>query len=82
MDVRNNTPLTLEQVEALPVLGSARSDSLRRIIVLRQHPTDAGRVISVGTACDGSHVVIADESKEVWTLALHSATEGGACNSE
>jgi hypothetical protein len=79
MNVRNNTSLTPEQVEALPVLGSTRSDALQRTVVLRRHLTDAGRVISVGTAFDGSHVVIADESKEVWALALPGGAEGRAC---
>ena len=68
--VYNRTSLTAEQIDSLPVIGETVSNWRQRNIVLRQHPTDENRLISVGTTFDKSMVVIADESRKDWQTAL------------
>jgi hypothetical protein len=75
-EVCNNTPLSLDQVAALPILGRTRNNWRQRDIVLHAHPTDGERLISVGTTFDGMLTVIGDEPKSDWAIALDYAAHG------
>ncbi len=74
--VHNNTTFTVDEVKALKPLGDTTNKWRQRNIILFQHPNDADRVISYGTTFDGGMIVIADELKTDWIVALDYASRG------
>lgn len=76
MKIHNNTQLSIEEIGRLPVLGKTVSKWRQRNITLRQHPTKEDYVISVGVTFDGTMMVISEEPKCAWTVALEYASRG------
>ena len=74
--VYNNTSLTLDEVNALPLIGKTVSNWRQRNIELRQHPSDGTLLVSVGTTFDEKMVVIAIEKRTDWTTALDYIKHG------
>jgi len=68
--VYNNTPFSLETIVALPIIGRVRSNWRQRHITIHAHPTDAARVISVGTTFDNTMQVICDDARTDWSPDL------------
>ena len=66
----NSTLYTPEQIAALPVLFTVKSNWRQRNITIYQHPVLPDSVISVGVYFDGRKVVIADETREQWARQI------------
>lgn len=75
-EAHNNTAFSLEQLEALPILGTTINNWRQRHITLRQHPTDPSRLISVGVTFNGRMTVYADELRSEWATALDYIAQG------
>lgn len=56
----NHTSMTVEQVRALPHLGTYRNEWRKRTVEL--YRLAEGHVVSIGTAFDNSLVVVAEET--------------------
>lgn len=70
--VHNNTSFSLDQIWEMKVIGQTSSSWRGRIITLHQHPSQADRVVSVGTTFDSKMVVVADEPKTDWANVLNA----------
>jgi len=68
--------MTIEQIEALPLIGKTINNWRQRNVVLREHPTDPTMLISDGITFDNSLRVIAAEKRDCWTTALSYIEHG------
>lgn len=72
MKVHNYTQWSMRETDTFRVIKTGRDNSARQHVVLRAHPLDPRRVISVRTSFSGSDLTITDESKYVWRRELAS----------
>lgn len=82
MNIVNNTNFTIEQINAMPLIGTTINKWRQRIIKLYQHPAYETIVISVGTSFDNTKQVIAEESQANYATALDYIKHGKTYTSE
>jgi len=73
--------MTIEQIEALPLIGKTINNWRQRNVTLREHPTDPTMLISDGISFDSFPEekkvrVIAEEKRECYTTALSYIEQG------
>ena len=80
--VINNTNIDFDKIKTLSLLGSTISKWRQRNINLYQSPNDPENVISVGTTFDNTMIVVAEDNKSDWIVALDYASRGKVYVSE
>jgi hypothetical protein len=78
----NNTSWTPDQIKGFGYIGRTVNKWRGRSVALYNHPSDPARVISIGVTFDGDVVVIADESRSDWCMALAAISEGRVLTTE
>jgi len=76
MITHNETALTPEQVNQLPLIGKCVNNWRMRTIDIYEHPADPNRLITVGTSFEGNEVYICDEERRFYTTALDYIKRG------
>lgn len=82
MKIHNNTQFSIEEILRMSVIGNVVSKWRQRNITLRQHPTKEDHVVSVGVTFNETVMVLSEEPKCAWTVALEYASRGKVYVSE
>ena len=72
----NNTQFSEDQIKLLPLIGKTVNKWRGRNITLLQHPSREDYVVSVGITFDGSRIIICEEPKSDWAVALDYIAHG------
>lgn len=66
----NHTPFTIAEITAMPLMFTVQNNWRQRNVTVYEHPSDAGKVVSVGISFDQRMVVIAEETREEWARQI------------
>jgi len=62
--MNNNTPYTIEQIEAMEIIGAFKNNWRQRNVRIYQHPDYPDSVVTLGRPFDGSSEICTVEDKK------------------